>query len=390
MITFLFFISLFLQFALFCSVGFVPPTKPDYSDLNNRDSSVLSDDPLFIKACEEYAGYYKDSTKNPSLNKTILIAGVNNGYKDFFHNFKCYTDRLGLKFFPLSLDEGIYTYLTSNKIATTYLMSDIPGRGKVASEPSRFGGKNFNLIGCRKMEAVHAALKLGYDVIFSDVDIALLADPVEYLFFPGIDYTHSSNNGCDKKWFFNDTMEGNTGFYAVKSNPQTIRTWDLTYKLCAKSPLYDDQTILWLILRTNQNPSPVPIAQCPKPKSYYDLNPKAQNPNLVDLTIQRTNDQIVTCPLNNCMFSSGNIRENMYYEMLGKSLKRTGNTAVAVHANWMTGKDQKKAALARSGLWIARRRGGVARSAAANNEKVRPIAGNWTCVEPTSFLVSKK
>jgi hypothetical protein len=28
------------------------------------------------------------------------------------------------------------------------------------------------------------------------------------------------------------------GFYSVKSNPETIRTWDLTYRLCARSPLY--------------------------------------------------------------------------------------------------------------------------------------------------------
>lgn len=45
--------------------------------------------------------------------------------------------------------------------------------------------KNFNLIGCRKMEAVGAALKLGYNVIFSDVDIAMLRDPIDDLFLPG-------------------------------------------------------------------------------------------------------------------------------------------------------------------------------------------------------------
>jgi len=121
-------------------VGFVPPSKPNYDDLEKLDSSALSNDPAFAKACQHYAGYYKDPLREPSLNRTILIAGVNNGYKDFFHNFKCYTDRLGIKFLPLSLDDGIYTYLTANKIATTYLMSDLPGRGKVASEPSRFGG----------------------------------------------------------------------------------------------------------------------------------------------------------------------------------------------------------------------------------------------------------
>jgi len=61
------------------------------------------------------------------------------------------------------------------------------------------------------MEAVYAALKLGYDVVFSDVDIAILSDPISFVFLPGVDYTHSSNNGCEKKWSFNDTMEGNTG-----------------------------------------------------------------------------------------------------------------------------------------------------------------------------------
>jgi len=35
------------------------------------------------------------------------------------------------------------------------------------------------------MEAVGAALQLGYDVIFSDVDIAMLRDPVDDLFLPG-------------------------------------------------------------------------------------------------------------------------------------------------------------------------------------------------------------
>lgn len=76
--------------------------------------------------------------------------------------------------------------------------------------------KNFNLIGCRKIEAVFGALKLGYDVVFSDVDIALLHDPAPYLFFDGVDYVHSDNTGCLGKWKFNATMEGNTGKHIEK------------------------------------------------------------------------------------------------------------------------------------------------------------------------------
>ena len=44
--------------------------------------------------------------------------------------------------------------------------------------------KNFNLIGCRKIEAVAGALALGYDVVFSDVDIALLKDPIGCILLP--------------------------------------------------------------------------------------------------------------------------------------------------------------------------------------------------------------
>ena len=197
---------------------FVPPSNPDYADLEKKEKSKLSSDPAFIAACQEKAGYYEDMKRNPTLAKTILIAGVNNGYKDFLHNFKCHTDRLGIKFLPISLDEGIYGYITNNNLfTTTYLMKDIPGRDRVAAEPSGFGGKNFNLIGCRKMEAVAAALELGYDVVFSDVDIGFVQDPINYLFFPGIDYIHSTNKGCGVKWSFNETMEGNTGnIYELK------------------------------------------------------------------------------------------------------------------------------------------------------------------------------
>ena len=61
------------------------------------------------------------------------------------------------------------------------------------------------------MEAVAAALTLGYDIVFSDVDIAWLRDPLRLLFLEGVDYAHSTNMGCNGKWKFNHTMEGNTG-----------------------------------------------------------------------------------------------------------------------------------------------------------------------------------
>ncbi len=95
---------------------FVPPSKPNYVELEKYDGSQIHTHPEFITACKEMAGYYKDPMKNPALSKTILMGGINFSYRDFYFNFRCYTDRLGIKFLPISLDPSIYKYLTDKKV----------------------------------------------------------------------------------------------------------------------------------------------------------------------------------------------------------------------------------------------------------------------------------
>lgn len=111
-------LSLIIIFYTQCCCGeeWVRATAPDYNELEKHQPSLVHQDPQFIKACKEMTGYYKDPNRNPALKNTIVIVGVNNGYKDFFHNFKCYMDRLGIKFLPVAMDEGVYSYLISNKV----------------------------------------------------------------------------------------------------------------------------------------------------------------------------------------------------------------------------------------------------------------------------------
>lgn len=51
------------------------------------------------------------------------------------------------------------------------------------------------------MEAVGAALKLGYNVIFSDVDIAMLRDPIDDLFLPGTVICYNIKYGIDVNYY---------------------------------------------------------------------------------------------------------------------------------------------------------------------------------------------
>ena len=66
----------------------------------------------------------------------------------------------------------------------------------VTSDSVTFRSKQFNLITARKKEAVHDILVLGYDVLFSDTDVAMLRDPLPYLLWKNVDYVHSLNAVC--------------------------------------------------------------------------------------------------------------------------------------------------------------------------------------------------
>ena len=72
------------------------------------------------------------------------------------------------------------------------------GSDAITSDSTSFRSKQFNLITARKKEVVHDILALGYDVIFSDTDVAMIKDPMPYLIWKNVDYVHSLNARCEK------------------------------------------------------------------------------------------------------------------------------------------------------------------------------------------------
>ncbi len=174
------------------------------------------------------------------------------------------------------------------------------------------------------------------------------------------------------------------GFYSIRSNSRTIRTFDLAYRACSRLTAYDDQTMFWLILRTNLNPAPEPMVRiqnytlylkCSTCSSlnYCYILPQVRCPAVGEKYTPRKSEHIVSCPLDNCMFSASNLRNPQLLDKLTKELAVRKQPAVMVHANWMNGKDKKKAALSRSKLWLAR--------------QIHDESGNFTCnVPPGSAL----
>lgn len=105
-------------------------------------------------------------------------------------------DRLGFKFIVLSLDSRTHAYI--NEHMSTVPSFELKGRKTVHESASLFRTSQFNLIAERKVEGVLHALRLGFNVLFADTDIALLRDPFRHLLWNNVDYVHSINQVCNK------------------------------------------------------------------------------------------------------------------------------------------------------------------------------------------------
>lgn len=113
------------------------------------------------------------------------------------------------------------------------------------------------------------------------------------------------------------------------------------------------------------------------------------------------------------MFSASNLRGEDTFWKLKNNLKAANKPAIMAHANWMNGKEKKRAALIRTGLWVAenkvisgskesippigvKHRGAIhsikkngLREIGANRNllQIGSAAGNWTCKPIRSELL---
>ena len=130
------------------------------------------------------------------MQKTVIITACNFGYVNHLQNFKCFMDRLSFSFIVLALDSRTAKFVRENMPSVS--VYELIGRKKVSESSSVFRTPQFNLIGEMKIEGVLRVLRLGYNVLFADIDIAILRDPFPHMIFDNIDYSHTVNQICGR------------------------------------------------------------------------------------------------------------------------------------------------------------------------------------------------
>ena len=111
---------------------------------------------------------------------------------------------------------------------------------------------------------------------------------------------HSHNRICPQHevWdFFKSDEEGNTGFYYARTNEKTLKLWKDALALSPKYPELDDQSVFWIHIRATKDPKPLPLPHC----GHFDNS-------------TRTGNELVTCALDGCIFSAGNLSSSIQVE----------------------------------------------------------------------------
>lgn len=327
-----------------------------FAEINN-DPKLTSSEKLKL-TLQLASGVYQDTSNVDSeilekTKKTVILTSCNYGFINHLLNFKCFMDRLNMKFIVVAMDRATHLYLTQNTSMLSYYM-DIGKIKEVVGTAQEFRSRQFNIITAKKKEAVYYVLELGYDVLFSDTDVAILRDPFPYIFWNKVDYVHSLNAPCSSSTAVTDLLrseaEGNTGFYFVKSNKKTLKLWKNAFYAVLKQTELDDQTIFWNILRTSKDPAVLLLGRC----RNYQGNSSVESG--VTNLYRKGADHLVSCYLDECVFSSGMLSQNpgMTYELLINGVNLRNESICTVHSNYMVGNKTKMDRLKEFGLWISR------------------------------------
>jgi len=354
------------------------------------------------------AGVFRSKTTRqarPELRNIIVVTAANIAYSHHLENFRCWMTRLGFHVLLFSLDPDMHSY------ALEMTAKDAAGSNEEPFLHSFLWGTNikkvadwrtpaFHVITTAKLEVVLSLLRLHYDVLFVDTDVALLRDPFPYLMWKNVDMAYSVNQICPLSdrfdvWKALYVDEGNTGFYYLRASNSTIRLYELAIAEAPLFPTTDEQTIFWTLLKDETRmasklgvggaPDVVDLGYCrdfafsglvrsrrrqgeaniTTTLPYLDVrSPRFKSATSAHLMnngeftqyYRSTNHtgEIVICPLDGCIFSAGALANEKNKDMHTKGLAMRAESPASVHANWIIGKQQKQMALRNYGFWLAK------------------------------------
>ncbi|CAN4123314.1 unnamed protein product [Withania somnifera] len=256
-------------------------------------------------------------------NKTVVLAVVGYSYKEMLMSWVCRLRHLQISnFLVCALDDDIYDFSVSQGLPV-FKYANL--ETKISFDNCHFGTECFQKVTKVKSRMVLQILKLGYNVLMSDVDIYWFKNPLPLLssFGPAVLVAQSDEHKLTGP--INLPRRLNSGFYYAHSDAMTIAALEKVVKHAANSNL-SEQPSFYDTLCGEGGYNRIDDTRCLEPQT--------------NLTVQF---------LDRDLFPNGAYKD-LWQERNVKEACLTKGCFI-IHNNWISGRRKKIERQVPSGLW---------------------------------------
>ncbi|KAF8098643.1 hypothetical protein N665_0261s0012 [Sinapis alba] len=168
-------------------------------------------------------------------NRTIVLSVAGFSYKDMLMSWVCRARRLAVaNFLVCALDDETYQFAILQGLPVFF---DPYAPKNISFNDCHFGSKCFQRVTKVKSRTVLKILKMGYNVLLSDVDVYWFKNPLPLLHSFGPSVLVAQSDEYNTTVPINRPRRLNSGFYFARSDEPTIAAMEKVVKHAATSGL---------------------------------------------------------------------------------------------------------------------------------------------------------
>ncbi|CAI5466719.1 unnamed protein product [Closterium sp. Yama58-4] len=270
--------------------------------------------------------------REPGGVKVVVLVAVTFGYAHMLMNFYCNLRRLGLgnRLVVAALDADLYRFAFSQGLPVYY-------EGPAAGGAGGGSAGGFTKL---KSRAVLRALRAGYSVLWTDVDIVWFSDPLRDLLRFGPGTLPIQSNEPDAARPPHGKRRINSGFYFGRSDEATIAAFEAIVAAAAKTELSEQPSFYDVLCGEKGQKKVRGKAQCLwKGISVTSAGGKQKTTPVAVRTIF----------LDRKKYPNGAVHGFWDAANVSEACREAG--CVILHNNWISGRGSKERRLARHGFW---------------------------------------
>lgn len=256
-------------------------------------------------------------------NRSVVLAVAGNNYRDMLMSWVCRLHNLSVtNFIICALDPEIYQFSVLQGLP---VFIDPLAPTNISFNDCHFGTKCFQRVTKVKSRLVLQILKLGYNVLLSDVDVFWFSNPLPFLLSFGPAVLVAQSDEYKETGPINLPRRLNSGFYFARSDHTTIAAMGKVVRHALASDL-SEQPSFYDVLCGEGGANRLGDDKCLEPETNLTVHFLDRNhfPNGAYQGLWEKDDVKYACMLQGCLI---------------------------LHNNWVSGRKKKLERQMLSGLW---------------------------------------